>query len=316
MPSMSRSPSPQRSRHRRRRSSSGGRSRSRSPRRSRRDRRDSRSPPPPIPPPSGRSGAAGGARGAARTAPPAGSRAGREAAPRGVGPRDGRAASADRRPKAKLFDPFSGEEKPQSSRGGGGAPRDEKVSKPSFEPSGKLAADTNTFKARRRDQIQRAAGSRQAEAPMASVPDEGECTGEEVMQPIYIHRQSAYLVGETARSPTSPSITRQHAVLQYRSMPFEKNGVPGRRTLPYIIDLGSANGTYLNGERIEAQRYSSSRSRIFSSSASPRASTPFLHELSAEGRGGEALDEELEGDDEIDLEGAEEKLLKQEEDYF
>jgi smad nuclear-interacting protein 1 len=38
-------------------------------------------------------------------------------------------------------------------------------------------------------------------------------------------------------------------------MPFERNGAQGRRTLLYLIDLGSSNGTYLNGERIEPQRY-------------------------------------------------------------
>jgi smad nuclear-interacting protein 1 len=79
------------------------------------------------------------------------------------------------------------------------------------------------------------------------------------MQPFYIHRQSAYLIGrdrKIADFPVDhPSCSKQHAVLQYRSMPFERNGAVGRRTLPYIIDLGSANGTYLNSERIEPQRY-------------------------------------------------------------
>lgn len=33
------------------------------------------------------------------------------------------------------------------------------------------------------------------------------------------------------------------------------DGSVGRRVKPYIIDLASGNGTYLNNQRIEAQRY-------------------------------------------------------------
>lgn len=86
-----------------------------------------------------------------------------------------------------------------------------------------------------------------------------EFQGEDVLQPLYIHRQSAYLVGrdrKIADFPVDhPSCSKQHAVFQYRSIPFEREGHLGRRTVLYIIDLGSSNGTYLNGERIEAQRY-------------------------------------------------------------
>lgn len=33
------------------------------------------------------------------------------------------------------------------------------------------------------------------------------------------------------------------------------DGTTGRRVRPYIIDLASGNGTYLNNKRIESQRY-------------------------------------------------------------
>ena len=68
---------------------------------------------------------------------------------------------------------------------------------------------------------------------------------------MHLHRQSAYLIGKDrkiADIPVDhPSCSRQHAVLQYR---FVKNKV-----LPYIIDLNSSNGTYLNNQKIDPQRY-------------------------------------------------------------
>lgn len=48
-----------------------------------------------------------------------------------------------------------------------------------------------------------------------------------------------------------PSCSRQHAVLQYRMI--KRDGM--NRVLPYIIDLGSSNGTFLNNKKIEAQKY-------------------------------------------------------------
>lgn len=53
-----------------------------------------------------------------------------------------------------------------------------------------------------------------------------------------------------------PSCSKQHAVLQYRSIQItQPDGSIVRRTRPYIIDLDSANGTFVNYKQIEPRRY-------------------------------------------------------------
>lgn len=53
-----------------------------------------------------------------------------------------------------------------------------------------------------------------------------------------------------------PSCSKQHAVLQFRHVVKkdewgEKKGGVGL----YLLDLDSANGSWLNGERVEGRRY-------------------------------------------------------------
>jgi len=84
--------------------------------------------------------------------------------------------------------------------------------------------------------------------------------GEEVLPLLHLHRQSAFLMGRDRKvcdlPIDHPSCSKQHAVFQYRLCPRKRDdGTEGNKVLPYIIDLGSANGTYLNNQRIEANRY-------------------------------------------------------------
>lgn len=80
------------------------------------------------------------------------------------------------------------------------------------------------------------------------------------LEHIEVHRQSAYLFGrdrKVADIPVDhPSCSKQHAVLQYRSVEIERpDGTKKKRTKPYIIDLESANKTFVNKAPIEPRRY-------------------------------------------------------------
>ncbi|NXU44214.1 SNIP1 protein, partial [Drymodes brunneopygia] len=127
--------------------------------------------------------------------------------------------------------------------------------KPSFELSGALLEDTNTF---------RGVVIKYSEPPEARIPKTRwrlyPFKNDEFLPVMYIHRQSAYLLGRHRRIADipidHPSCSKQHAVFQYRLVEYTRaDGSVGRRVRPYIIDLGSGNGTFLNNQRIEPQRY-------------------------------------------------------------
>ena len=83
---------------------------------------------------------------------------------------------------------------------------------------------------------------------------------------LHISRQSAYLVGRDAKvadiKALHPSLSKQHAVIQFRMRPKRKVSaveamVDGAQfdVLPYVIDLESTNGTKLNGKKIDPACY-------------------------------------------------------------
>ncbi|KAL2611618.1 hypothetical protein R1flu_023310 [Riccia fluitans] len=128
--------------------------------------------------------------------------------------------------------------------------------KPSFEYSGKLAAETNKVKG---------VTLQFTEPPEARKPTTRWRLyvfkdGEPLNDPLYIHRQTCYLFGRERRVadiPTDhPSCSKQHAVIQYRLTEKEEaDGMTSNKVRPYLMDLGSTNGTFLNGERLDPQRY-------------------------------------------------------------
>lgn len=127
--------------------------------------------------------------------------------------------------------------------------------KPNFGLSGKLTEETNTY---------RGVVIKYSEPPEARKPKRRwrlyPFKGEKALQTLYIHRESAYLIGRERKVVDlpidHPSCSKQHAVLQYRLVPFTRDdGSTGKRVRPYLIDLDSANGTFINNKKIESKKY-------------------------------------------------------------
>jgi len=92
--------------------------------------------------------------------------------------------------------------------------------------------------------------------------------GKEPVETLHIHRQSAYLMGRDERVCdvvlSHSSVSKQHAVIQYRCVPVHTadalqqqwhDQTKRRAVKPYLMDLESANNTYLNGLPIDPSRY-------------------------------------------------------------
>ncbi|XP_002133877.2 smad nuclear-interacting protein 1 [Drosophila pseudoobscura] len=84
--------------------------------------------------------------------------------------------------------------------------------------------------------------------------------GETALPTLHIHRQSCFLVGRDRKvvdlAVDHPSCSKQHAALQYRLVPFEReDGSQGKRVRLYLIDLESANGTFLNNKKVDGRKY-------------------------------------------------------------
>ncbi|XP_040580350.1 smad nuclear-interacting protein 1-like [Lepeophtheirus salmonis] len=118
--------------------------------------------------------------------------------------------------------------------------------KPNFECTGKLLEETNIFNG----VIIKYSEPEDARKPKIHWRFYV-FKGEETLPILHLHRQSAFLMGrdrKIADIPIDhPSCSKQHAVFQFR--------FKGGEIIPYIIDLESSNGTYLNNQRIDPKRY-------------------------------------------------------------
>ncbi|KAJ3141030.1 hypothetical protein HDU90_007053 [Geranomyces variabilis] len=126
---------------------------------------------------------------------------------------------------------------------------------PNYNVSGALAAEQNTFKGVVLKYSEPAEARKPKERYRLYV-----FKGKELLDMLHIHRQSAFLIGRerlVADIPIDhPSCSKQHAAIQYRQI-VETDGLGAatRVIKPYLIDLDSANGTTINGNKVPPSRY-------------------------------------------------------------
>lgn len=131
--------------------------------------------------------------------------------------------------------------------------------KPNFNSTGLLAKEANTV-----------AGTttvlKYHEPPEARKPPSSQqwrffvFKGKDTIDTIHLFARSCWLFGRDDKVADywvqHPSASKQHAVVQFRYI--TKTNEFGERkgsVKPYLIDLDSANGTKLNGKRVEGSKF-------------------------------------------------------------
>ncbi|KAF9577859.1 hypothetical protein BGW38_006665 [Lunasporangiospora selenospora] len=114
---------------------------------------------------------------------------------------------------------------------------EEEKEKPNFGLSGALAAETN----------------KSANGTLLKYNEPAEARKPSQRWRLYVFKGDKEVVDIPL---DHPSCSKQHAVLQFRQVvENDALGQPKRSTKPFIIDLESANGTFVNGSQIPSTRY-------------------------------------------------------------
>eukprot|EP00475_Leptophrys_vorax_P014509 TRINITY_DN2081_c0_g1_i5.p1 TRINITY_DN2081_c0_g1~~TRINITY_DN2081_c0_g1_i5.p1 ORF type:complete len:344 (+),score=58.56 TRINITY_DN2081_c0_g1_i5:64-1032(+) len=143
-----------------------------------------------------------------------------------------------------------------------------KKEEPCYEPSGNLYTDNAsrslTVDDDASDEENATVKLKYTEPSDAAFPDKlwrfYVFKGDDCIETLHLARLSFYVVGKDSdkcQIPLlHPTISKYHAVVQFRKkISHNQVGDPVIKISPYVIDLNSTNGTLLNGDKIEPQRY-------------------------------------------------------------
>lgn len=130
--------------------------------------------------------------------------------------------------------------------------------KPNFKPSGLLAKESNNIAGTQLKYTE----PKDAASPPNS-PDYYLFIfkkGSKIPREYKLNHKKFHLIGRDEKlvdlETDDDTCSKQHAVIQFRSRPItDDQGKTTQQVKPYIIDLESSNGTFLNGQEIPTSRF-------------------------------------------------------------